>query len=231
MNNNDLYTNINLYDLDSVDEYISYLSEIDINEAIKFNRYFRNKKLEDPILNEMAQDRSQYISLCSSNADPVHFTIANIICLEDVCPEIINHWKHELLAFTSKLIAGSYNKSVKKEKLILILINEYADEYMYNSYSYMNSLVYENAMKDEIRKGTKSSASVYQQKIAKYIKTDILPNIEKFVEPNKKRVSYLFDKLIEACKKSNVSIFENAINTFINWEVNYNEEEFEDFNI
>ena len=209
------YNDIKFYDLDEVEDHMIELIE-NTQEYKKFHRFIHQAINESNKLYEMAYSRSEFIKECSRKSDNVHYTIANIICLEDICPEMVNHWRKELLAFTDKIINKETDKSVKKGKLVSeSLIAGYTDHYK-DGYSYLDALVYEDAMKEEIKKASKSKDKD-QQIVSKYIKYDILLYIDTFVNPNKDRVYNLFNRLIEACDKSKVSIFKNALNDFINY--------------
>ena len=206
------YNNVFFYDLSEVELYLSELPTI--YERKTFRRFVDQKINESNELYEMAYSRSAYIQECSSKSHNIHYTIANIICLEDICPEMVNHWRKELLAFTKDLITKEVNRSVKKEKILKeMLIEEYADLYK-DGYSYLDALVYEKAMELEIKKASKSKDKE-QYIISKFIKSDILPYIDTFVNPNKERVYDLFNGLINACDKSEIFIFKNALNKFI----------------
>lgn len=122
-----------------------------------FHRYVHQKINENDELYEMAYSRTEFIKECKRMGDSIHYTISNIICLEDVCPEMVNRWRKELLAFTKDLISKKTDHSVKKAKLLReCLIAGYTDHYK-DGYTYLDALVYEDAMNEEIKKASKSN--------------------------------------------------------------------------
>ena len=206
-----------------IDKEIEYIKTLSLNEAREYFVYLREKYKDEPIL-EMAKNRREFIENCGKFNFSIHSTICNIICLGDtICPQNNNHWKHELIEFCRNIINVPVEKSVKRTKLAIeCVILSYADNYQYGRYTYLDSYIYELSMNDEIKKSKKLNATQVQQREGKHIEQYILPNIDKFVKPNIERVAKLFDAFIEACNKVNLTIFENAIDEFINTVVEIN---------
>lgn len=169
-------------------------------------------------LNEMAKDQRSFIAICCGQALNIHYTVANIICLSDtICQDARLHWQHELIEFASKIIDANIEKGVKRTAIAFDnIIDSYMDIYKITHYSYNDTYIYEKAMKAEIKKAQKPTATPAQKIEAKQIEQRIIPNLEKFVKPNQERVSKLFDGFIEACKKEDIDIFEEAVDEFIN---------------
>lgn len=208
------YNDIKFYDLDEIPLYIDTLN--DNYERKLLDNVLKQQLNENHELYEMAKNCAEFVRLCASMSCPIHYTIANIICLEDICPEMINHWRKELISFVTKIITNKTESSIKRTEIVIgQTISEYTESYR-NGYTYLDALVYEDAMKEEIKKVSKSKDKE-QQIVSKFIKSDILPYIDTFVEPNKNRVYDLFNGLIKACDKSNINIFKYALNEFVNY--------------
>lgn len=179
------------------------------------------KKYPDNPLNEMAQDICEFSMTCARYEDSIHFNIANIICLTDyICEDNLLHWRSELLAAAKKIICANTEKQVKKKKLVLQnILPNYMTKIGNDLYTYADSYIYEEAMLYEIKKACKDKSTKRQQTESMLIKKYVLPNIEKFVEPNKKRVEILFQKFLCAVDCSSIKVFEDAVDEFINTEV------------
>lgn len=213
------YNDKNFYDLDEVEDYL-----IDINDNIaeckKFRRFIHQLSYENDDLWEMIYARSEFIKECSRQSDNIHFTIINIICLQQyVSNKLIAQWKNDLIKFTKDLIKNPEYKNVNKLRILdVFLLLGYGDHYN-NGYTYLNTIVYEDAMAHLLVVKNKSHKNE-SKLISKYIKNNIFPYIDTFVNPNKDRVYDLFNGLIEACNKSKMEIFNEALNDFINYNNN-----------
>lgn len=158
-------------------------------------------------INEMSYDRSEFIGLCGNLAEQIHFNIINIVILGNYFPENINHWKAELMGHIKQLFNKHVERSVKKDKLILLyMIGMYIDERLM---IYEDDEIIIDAINDEIRKGEKTD-----KMSAKFIKENILPNTYELMEQYNNDFKQIFISLVNTFKYKDLNIFSKEINKY-----------------
>lgn len=196
------------------DEVTDYILELDSNdEYLIFWRNIRAQIRASEELQDMEFSRNEFIRECALLSTPFNYTIASIICFENIFRNPIKQWRKYLIDSVKQLIDFETHEIVNKEILIKdVLLIGYANSYK-DCMTYLDSDIYDLLLKDEMSKVNKSFTK--NQYIISYIETNILPNIETLVEQNKERVYNLFVALFKACNKSDILIFQKAVDKFI----------------
>lgn len=193
---------------DQLTEICKDLDKFNAAELVEL--YKLSKKLAT--INEMAYSKSQFIEIVGDYVDQIHYNIVNIIILGNtISAECVYHWRKELMTYINKLFGCSVSKAVKKDKLVYeFIVEPYVDHI---TLQYDTDYMVKSAILDEIRKGEKDVSNKIK---VKFMRTEILPNISKYIEQYNSDFSIIFKSLIDAFSKNNLSIFVKALDKIIN---------------
>lgn len=199
-----------IYSLDELKEFWRQQKEA----ALKFRN--SNPVNEEFISENAAWKRDSFVDFCANEAAHLYFTLLNICCLENYFPEIIKHWKDEILNIATRII----NRPLPHGDKVAIVSEQMMENYMGSEFEMYVIDSFEAAMKYEISKARKETdESKKQQKLreAKLIEEEILPNLNYYMHISKTRLMNFYSDFLNAVDKNDMCLVDNAIETFLNY--------------
>lgn len=200
-------TDFNIYDWQEVCEHIHEITP-------QHNIELFNKIKQIYPLNEMGFTIKKFKNYCGNVAVQIHFNIINIMCLgNNVGNDCIHHWKIELMSYINKIIYGQVDKNVKRDKIVF---GEIIEPYLnIKTYQFDSTHLIISALNDEIRKSYKNNSTNSQKIAGKYIKENIIPDVDKILSKYNVYVGKLYKSLINAAIQEDLNIFVDELDNFI----------------
>ena len=168
------------------------------------------------VLCEMAYDRKSFKSHIHSYALHLYRTLINVVVLETIFPEMVEHWCKEIYAATSFIIE---DKTTSKFARAPLVKSELMRPQMGEGFEDYDVSSFNDAIMCEIKKAESEKnpiAKTSKQHEADIIKHQILPNLNSFFKDQeiKSRLQTFYHDLHNAVEHGEIDELKYAINKF-----------------
>lgn len=180
------------------------------------------ERLAENAINEMAETRQDFINKVSGKSLELYRHLLYVCVLESYFPEMIEHWKGEIITFARPVVRLELKRDAKKTNRAKVIEEHMMKPHMGIKFEDYCIEEYEDAMNSEIRKAQKQLDNPQYKNdyplLRKMIKTikSIIPMVGEFVEPNRQRLINFYEDYKDAALNRDDDDLIAAVDRFIN---------------